>query len=247
MLKQTLGLIFALASGMPPDTVAFERVCAGDTWAYLVFSSERANEALMVNSGSDLAAVAINARLNAAGRPKLTVLGVLLTGGGGGEAGGLRGLPSALPVFADSADMLLAMGQARPRALAPWVRWRLHRLPPLLSPPQPLPVGTPMRWGTLQAVAVSLPGHTAGALGFVVGDMLFVGGTRSAYGPGVRWWRALEDADPGLARDTHAELCRVAVCAGTRWVAASRGPVTPIETWCPTIKCSAPRLSGGTP
>lgn len=165
-------------------------VWTGSSYAYAV--EQDPQHLLLINTGSDANAAALQDILKTRGYTLDAITDVILTDGRIEHTQGLQALPLHTNIWVSPQDASLARGDKLPRPLGAKLfarRLRIRHFKPRLQPVLP---GQCFSLGKHQAQVVALPGYTRGALALVVDDMLFVGQSlqyeNGAWGVANRWY-----------------------------------------------------------
>lgn len=155
----------------------------GFAYSYLV---RRGDAVVLVDAGNDPKARAILAELGREGLDGHAVQAILLTHGHYDHWRGAEAFPGA-PVYVAAADHPLVRRLVLPVAKLTQLSTRLVRPKPYAGTVHEVLPGQNLSLAGSDFVVVPLPGHTAGSVGYLWQDVLFVGdavfGTRAGVRP----------------------------------------------------------------
>lgn len=148
-------------------------ILAGRTYAYVVQAGEHI---VLVDAGSDIQAQAIKDELATRNKTPEDVNAILLTHGHRDHFAGASAFTNAR-LFVAPEDHIYAAGDKQSRAPYPTVLGRLSKKPPRLRHLTDALPGQLLSFGPLAFEVIATPGHTQGSVMYLLGDVLFSGGS----------------------------------------------------------------------
>ncbi len=163
--------------------------------------------AVLIDAGLDEKAPDIIAALKNKGLQPEAVRAILITHGHGDHFGGAIAFPNAR-VLADKNDIPLILGLKKREGIIPGI---FSKMSPRKTPPkkiEALPEGDSITVDGLTFGIIRLPGHSAGSVAYLLGDILFSGDALMGTAEGVMPPPSFASDDPQQSKKILATLLK---------------------------------------
>ena len=164
--------------------------------------------AVLIDAGLDEKAPDIIAALKRKGLQPESVQAILITHGHGDHFGGAIAFPNAL-VLADKNDIPLILGQKKREGIVPNI---FSKMSPSKAPPkkiEAIPDGDSITVDGRTFGIIRLPGHSAGSVAYLLGDILFSGDALMGSAEGLMPPAPFASDDPQQSKKSPAALSKL--------------------------------------